>query len=139
MNHEVIVGLFEIARKHLWKVNVSSQNAVSGRASEHTITTDVQIDNATYSDIDDTKKALVLLLELLLVEYLYGKYAVVGCSSAQVLVAKDHCAPRDMETYKSKASFQYGFSVFFMTWVVWVCSPLMVATAKGSGNPRMSQ
>lgn len=35
----------------------------------------------------------------------------------------------------SKLSFQYGFSVFFMTLVVRVCSPFMVATAKGSGNP----
>jgi hypothetical protein len=37
--------------------------------------------------------------------------------------------------YISKLSFQYGFSVFFMTLVVRVCSPLMVATAKGSGKP----
>ena len=35
----------------------------------------------------------------------------------------------------SKLSFQYGFSVFLMTLVVRVCSPLIVATAKGSGNP----
>lgn len=35
----------------------------------------------------------------------------------------------------SKLSFQYGLSVFLMTPVVFVCSPLMVATAKGSGNP----
>ena len=37
--------------------------------------------------------------------------------------------------YKSKLSFQYGFSVLLETVVVLVCSPLMVATAKGSGNP----
>jgi hypothetical protein len=36
----------------------------------------------------------------------------------------------------SKLSFQYGFNVFFITAVVLVCSPLMVATANGSGNPR---
>lgn len=35
----------------------------------------------------------------------------------------------------SKLSFQYGFSVFLMTPVVLVCSPLIVATANGSGNP----
>ena len=35
----------------------------------------------------------------------------------------------------SKLSFQYGFKVFLITDVVRVCSPLMVATAKGSGNP----
>jgi hypothetical protein len=39
------------------------------------------------------------------------------------------------QTYKSKLSFQYGLSVLFETVVVLVCSPLMVATAKGSGNP----
>lgn len=37
--------------------------------------------------------------------------------------------------YKSKLSFQYGFKVRLLTVVVLVCSPLMVATAKGSGNP----
>lgn len=35
----------------------------------------------------------------------------------------------------SKLSFQYGFSVFLITLVVRVCSPLMVATANGSGKP----
>lgn len=38
-------------------------------------------------------------------------------------------------SYKSKLSFQYGLSVFLLTVVVLVCSPLMVATAKGSGKP----
>lgn len=38
-------------------------------------------------------------------------------------------------TYMSKLSFQYGFRVFLMTPVVLVCSPLMVATANGSGKP----
>lgn len=37
--------------------------------------------------------------------------------------------------YKSKLSFQYGFRVRLLTLVVLVCSPLMVATAKGSGKP----
>ena len=35
----------------------------------------------------------------------------------------------------SKLSFQYGFNVFLMTDVVRVCSPPIVATAKGSGKP----
>lgn len=35
----------------------------------------------------------------------------------------------------SKLSFQYGLSVFLITPVVFVCSPLTVATAKGSGKP----
>ena len=38
----------------------------------------------------------------------------------------------------SKTSFQYGFRVFLMTDVVLVCSPPMVATAKGSGKPVLS-
>lgn len=39
----------------------------------------------------------------------------------------------------SKTSFQYGFKVFLITEVVLVCSPEMVATANGSGNPADSQ
>lgn len=42
---------------------------------------------------------------------------------------------RSEPPYISKLSFQYGFRVFLMTVVVRVCSPDMVATAKGSGNP----
>lgn len=41
--------------------------------------------------------------------------------------------------HKSKLSFQYGFSVLLLTLVVLVCSPLMVATAKGSGKPVAGQ
>lgn len=37
--------------------------------------------------------------------------------------------------HKSKLSFQYGHKVLFETAVVCVCSPLIVATAKGSGKP----
>lgn len=44
-------------------------------------------------------------------------------------------AKRKGLSYKSKFSFQYGFSVRLLTVVVLVCSPLMVATAKGSGRP----
>lgn len=44
---------------------------------------------------------------------------------------------RPTKAYISKTSFQYGFSVFLMTEVVLVCSPLMVATANGSGNPKV--
>jgi hypothetical protein len=40
-------------------------------------------------------------------------------------------------TYMSNTSFQYGFNVFLMTEVVFVCSPPIVATAKGSGNPTL--
>jgi hypothetical protein len=41
-----------------------------------TISTSFEIDGLADMDIDDAKKALVLLLELLLVEYLYGEDAV---------------------------------------------------------------
>lgn len=40
-----------------------------------------------------------------------------------------------VKSYRSKISFQYGFKVFLITDVVWVCSPPTVATANGSGNP----
>ena len=39
----------------------------------------------------------------------------------------------------SKDSFQYGFSVFLMTLVVWVCSASTVMTAKGSGRRNTSR
>jgi hypothetical protein len=38
-------------------------------------------------------------------------------------------------TYISNVSFQYGLSVLLITEVVFVCSPLIVATANGSGKP----
>jgi hypothetical protein len=44
------------------------------------------------------------------------------------------CYPA-LSPYISKLSFQYGFRVFLMTEVVRVCSPCIVATANGSGNP----
>jgi hypothetical protein len=39
--------------------------------------------------------------------------------------------------HKSKLSFQYGFKVRLLTLVVLVCSPLIVATANGSGKPAL--
>jgi hypothetical protein len=39
----------------------------------------------------------------------------------------------------SKLSFQYGLRVFLITPVVRVCSPLIVVTAKGSGNSSRHQ
>lgn len=44
----------------------------------HTITADIQLQNATYPQIDDTQEALILLLELLLVEDLYSEDTVIG-------------------------------------------------------------
>jgi hypothetical protein len=39
----------------------------------------------------------------------------------------------------SKFSFQYGFNVFLITLVVWVCSPSTVMTANGSGRRKTSR
>ena len=39
----------------------------------------------------------------------------------------------------SKLSFQYGFKVFLITLVVWVCSASTVMTAKGSGRRKTSR
>ena len=47
---------------------------------ETTIAADVKINHVADSDIDDSKKSLVLLLELLLIENLYGKYTILGRS-----------------------------------------------------------
>lgn len=104
-----------------------------------TISTGIKIDDAPYAHVDDAEKTLVLLLELLLVKYLYGEHAILGHppGPVSVVVQMQECiAPSTGVTYMSKLSFQYGFSVFLMTLVVRVCSPLMVATAKGSGKPR---
>ena len=97
-----------------------------------TICTDVQIDDRTDSNINDTQESLILLLELFLVEYLDCQDAVF-CSPPDlrmsvVLFIRRHA-------YMSKLSFQYGLRVFLITEVVLVWSPEMVATAKGSGNP----
>ena len=40
-----------------------------------TVSASIQVDDAAYADVDHAQKALVLLLELLLVEYLHGKDA----------------------------------------------------------------
>ena len=99
-----------------------------------TISAGVKVNCAPNADVDHTEKALVLLLELLLVEYLNCKYALVIDSPVRCVspLLMFRSAPL---SYMSKLSFQYGLSVFLMTPVVLVCSPLMVATAKGSGNP----
>lgn len=43
-----------------------------------TIVADFQVNDIPNTNIDDTKKALVLLFKLLLVEYLDGQYTVLG-------------------------------------------------------------
>lgn len=106
-----------------------------------------------HADIDDTKETLVLLLELFLVKDLDGEDAALVGSTAercQCIVrhrwakkrrARQAAGPQSRRdvAYKSKLSFQYGFSVLLLTLVVLVCSPLRVATAKGSGKPIKGQ
>lgn len=51
-----------------------------------TVSASVEIDDTPYSHIDDTKEALVLLFEFLLVKDLYREHAVLGDPPAHVLV-----------------------------------------------------
>ena len=41
-----------------------------------TVTPNFQVDNAANPDVNDPQEALILLLELLLIEYLDGQYAL---------------------------------------------------------------
>ena len=63
---------------------------------------------------------------------------MLSCDARLVHVNVSQTEPHSEVSYMSKLSFQYGFSVFLMTEVVRVCSPPIVATANGSGNPRMA-
>ena len=67
MNDHVVVGLFEIAREHLW-TRVSRCDLC--RRVPPTVSASVKIYYRPDADVDDTQEALVLLLELLLVKYL---------------------------------------------------------------------
>ena len=49
----------------------------------HTITTGIEVDDTANTDVDHTEEALVLLLELLLVEYLDRQHAILGNSPAR--------------------------------------------------------
>lgn len=106
-----------------------------GGVGFHTLRFGDQFNDVPYSDVDNTEEALVLLFEFLLVEDLDGQDAVLVDLAA---ASESRCSISywwRARTYKSKLSFQYGLSVRLDTCVVFVCSPLMVATAKGSGNP----
>lgn len=86
------------------------------------------------TDVDDTQETLILLLEFLLVKDLNCEDAIfIGATNECELI--DSLLPGGGAHYKSKLSFQYGFRVLLLTVVVFVCSPLMVATANGSGKP----
>lgn len=52
---------------------------------ETTISAYVQINHITNADINDSEKSLVLLLELLLIENLYGKYTLLSGFPAQAV------------------------------------------------------
>jgi hypothetical protein len=43
-----------------------------------TVSTSIQVHDVAYSDIDDAEKPLILLLEFLLIKYLYGQNAIFG-------------------------------------------------------------
>jgi hypothetical protein len=106
-----------------------------------TISTSIQVNNAPHPDVHYTQETLVLLLEFLLVKDLHGENALFrdfpGRLSAYPFGGSRGVGVIDGgRAYMSKLSFQYGFKVFLMTPVVLVCSPLMVATANGSGNPK---
>lgn len=101
-----------------------------------TIATHLEVDDISDAHVDHTEKALILLLEFLLVENLDGQDAIFVDSPSRG--TRQHPwtqTPIAPATYRSKISFQYGFKVFLMTDVVLVCSPPTVATAKGSGKP----
>lgn len=51
--------------------------------SSITVSASVKINDGANADVDDTKKALILLLELLLVKYLYRQYTVLSHSPAR--------------------------------------------------------
>ena len=112
----------------------------SHRERKHTITTHLSIDDIPNAHINHAEESLILLLEFLLVENLDGKDTVFVDTAVfeNMLVGKRRGwrpCKTEGESYRSKISFQYGFRVFLMTDVVWVCSPPTVATANGSGNP----
>ena len=104
---------------------------------KQTIATDFEFHNTANSNIDDSQKALVLFLEFLLVKYLYSKYALLRGFPTKTVSDLSMQKPSGFP-YMSKLSFQYGFSVFLITLVVFVCSPPIVATANGSGKPAKS-
>jgi hypothetical protein len=72
-----------------------------------TVAARVQVDDAPDAHVDDAQEALVLFLELLLVEDLDCEHAVFGDAPADRLAQARACCRRaDRATYMSKLSFQ---------------------------------
>ena len=75
MHHHVIIGLFQVSGEHFCERSVKYGHA---NVEARTITTSVEIHDVAHPDVDYAEEALVLLLELLLVEYLNRDDAVLG-------------------------------------------------------------
>lgn len=103
----------------------------------NTIGTYFKIYDRSNPYIYNSQESLILLLELLLIENLNGENAIFRRAPEDLSVPNR--LGRVRGPYMSKLSFQYGFKVFLITEVVLVCSPPMVATANGSGNPRIAE
>lgn len=73
MHDHVVCRLFEVACKHFCTTLAGRQGC---EAEEATITTGIEVYDRPYADIDDSQEALVLLLELLLVEDLHREHAL---------------------------------------------------------------
>jgi len=83
VDHEIIVGFAEITREHFCKCQPSAF-IVKSCETKLTITTDFQVYDTANTDVDDTKKTLVLLLELLLVKDLNRQYTFVTRSPVRL-------------------------------------------------------
>lgn len=69
MHDQIVSRLLQVSSKHFFD---SVSLFVHQRDFWLTFTSHVEIDDISDSNIDDAEEALVLLFELLLVEYLYG-------------------------------------------------------------------
>lgn len=83
MDHKIVVGLLEIPREHFCK-DIRTGTHVYGYKLDPTITAGIEVDDIADSYVDDAEKALILLLELLLVEDLHREDAVFGDSPVKI-------------------------------------------------------
>lgn len=75
------------------------------RIAALTVSASVEVDHASYSDVNNAKKALVLLLELLLVEDLNRQDTLFVCPPARKS-AVSYTLLYAVSTHISKLSFQ---------------------------------